>query len=80
MRTIYYYFLNFSKDFFNFPYDLRGGEPRLGAASVMEYMMPWNLVVVQSLSHAQLCGPMDYSTLVSPVLHCLPEFSQTHVH
>ena len=27
-----------------------------------------------------LCNPMDYSTPGFPVLHYLPEFSQTHVH
>ena len=27
-----------------------------------------------------LCDPMDCSTLGSPVLHCLLEFAQTHVH
>ena len=27
-----------------------------------------------------LCNPMDGSTPGFPVLHCLPEFAQTHVH
>ena len=27
-----------------------------------------------------LCDPMDYSTPGFPVLHCLPEFAQIHVH
>ena len=27
-----------------------------------------------------LCDPMDCSMPGFPVLHCLPEFSQTHVH
>ena len=27
-----------------------------------------------------LCDPMDYRTPGFPVLHCLPEFAQTHVH
>ena len=27
-----------------------------------------------------LCDPMDYSTPVLPVLHCLWEFAQTHIH
>ena len=26
------------------------------------------------------CDPMDCSTPGFPVLHCLPEFAQTHVH
>ena len=35
---------------------------------------------VQSLSHIQLCDPMDCSTPGLPVHHQLPEFTQTHVH
>ena len=27
-----------------------------------------------------LCDPMECNTPVFPVLHCLPEFAQTHVH
>ena len=38
------------------------------------------IVVLQSLSHVQLCSPMDCSILGFPVLHYLPEFAQTHVH
>ena len=37
-------------------------------------------VVVQSLSCVRLCDPMDYSMSGFPVLHHLPEFTQTHVH
>ena len=33
-----------------------------------------------SLNHIQLCDPADCSTPGFPVLHCLPEFAQTHVH
>ena len=35
---------------------------------------------VQSLSHVRLWDPMDCSTPGFPVLHCLPAFTQTHVH
>ena len=35
---------------------------------------------VQSLSHVQLCDPMDCSMPGLPVHHQLPEFTQTHVH
>ena len=38
------------------------------------------MIVVQSLSHVQLFDPMDCSMPGFPVLHCLPEFTQTHVH
>ena len=31
-------------------------------------------------SYPTLCDLMGYSTPGSPVLHCLPEFVQTHVH
>ena len=37
-------------------------------------------VVVQSLSHVQLCDPTDCNTPGYPVLHHLSEFAQTHVH
>ena len=36
--------------------------------------------VIQLLSCVRLCNPMDYSTPGFHVIHCLPEFSQTHVH
>ena len=35
---------------------------------------------VQSLSHVQLCDPMDCSTPGFPLLHYLPEFVQVPVH
>ena len=38
------------------------------------------IVAVQSLSRIQLCHPIDCSMLGFPVLHCLPQFVQTHVH
>ena len=38
------------------------------------------VVVVQLLSHVQVCHPMDYSTPGLPILLYLPEFAQTHVH
>ena len=38
------------------------------------------LAPVQSLSHVQLCNPMDCSTPGLPVHHQLPQFTQTHVH
>ena len=31
-------------------------------------------------SYPTLCNPMNCSTPGFPVLHCLPEFAQTHVH
>ena len=37
------------------------------------------IVAVQSLSCIQLCHPIDCSMLGFPVLHCLPQFVQTHV-
>ena len=50
---------------------------------VMFYYMftSWSVfaVVVQLISHVQLCKPMDYSTPGSSVLHYLLEFAQIHV-
>ena len=45
----------------------------------------WALLIrmfnsVQSLSHVQLCNPMDCSMPGLPVHHRLPQFTQTHVH
>ena len=37
------------------------------------------VVIVQLLSHVQLCSPMDCSMPGVPVLHYLLEFAQTHV-
>ena len=37
------------------------------------------VVVVQSLNSC-LCDPMNCSTPCFPVLHYLPELTQTHVH
>ena len=36
--------------------------------------------LVQSLSHARLCDPMDCSTAGFPAHHQLPELAQIHVH
>ena len=36
--------------------------------------------VIQLLCHVQLCDPMDCSMPGFPVLHQLPELTQTHVH
>ena len=38
------------------------------------------IISIQSLSHAQLCVPMDCSKPGLPVHHQLPELTQTHVH
>ena len=35
---------------------------------------------VQLLNPVRLCSPMDCSTQGFPVLHQLPEFTQTHIH
>ena len=37
-------------------------------------------IVVQLLSHAWLCNPMDCNMLGFPVLHHLQELAQTHIH
>ena len=38
------------------------------------------VVVVQLLSHVQLCDPVDCSAPGFPVLHHLLQFAQTYVH
>ena len=38
------------------------------------------VIVLQSLSHVRLCNAMDCSTPGFPVLHHLPDPTQTHVH
>ena len=38
------------------------------------------VVVIQALSHIQLCSPMDCSVPGFPVLHHLLAFAETHVH
>ena len=38
------------------------------------------IVVLYTLSHFQLCNPMDCSIPGFPVLHYLLEFAQNHVH
>ena len=38
------------------------------------------VVVVQSQSCPILCDPMDCRMTDFPVLHCVPEFAQTHIH
>ena len=37
-------------------------------------------ISVQSLSHVQLCDPMDCNTPDFPVYHQFPELAQTHAH
>ena len=37
-------------------------------------------IIYVVLSHVRLCDPMDCSMPGFPVLHCLLEFAQTHVH
>ena len=41
---------------------------------------PLTIVIVQLLSCAQLCDPVDFSTPGLPVICHLPELTQTHIH
>ena len=61
------------KDFLNWFKVVSSLEPRI--------QLTWSDVVsvVQLLSCARLCDPMDCSMPGFPVLHCLLEFAQTHV-
>ena len=44
------------------------------------HILGYFVFVIQSLSHVWLCKPMNSSTPGFPVLHCLVEFAQSHVH
>ena len=46
------------------------------------WKFPWHFPTDMLLSHSlvSICVPMDCSTPGFLVLHCLPEFAQTHVH
>ena len=47
----------------------------------MNYILEGGFVYCSvTWSRPTLCNPMDCSTPGFPVLHCLPEFAQTHVH
>ena len=43
------------------------------------FVIVWSCCCSVTKSCATLCHPMDYSVPGFPVLHCLPEFPQTHV-
>ena len=43
---------------------------------ILHFFLVLLFIVVQLLSHIQLCDPMDCSTPGSSVLHCLMEFAQ----
>ena len=51
---------------------------RASASLHFQVILSSTLVVVHLCP--TLCNPMDYSTPGFPVLHCLPAFTQTHVH
>ena len=57
-----------------------------GKSLCSKHLLTWSLwlfpsvQLVHSLSHVQLCHPMDCSTPGFPVHHQLPELAQTHVH
>ena len=46
----------------------------------MKIMLWKDFVVVALLSQVWLCDPMGCSMPGFPVLHCPPEFAQTHIH
>ena len=50
------------------------------SASHKELMSSWRDLLVQLLSHVQICDTMDCSMQSFLVLHHLPELAQTHVH
>ena len=54
--------------------------PQLSSVTLPDWGHP--LICCCSVAQSCLtpCDPMDCSTPGFPVLHCLPEFAQTHVH
>ena len=64
----------------DFAFFLSKGGLLFSAPWIWAYKISLVDAVVQLLSHVQLCSPLDCSTSGFPVLHCLPEFAQTHVH
>ena len=52
---------------------------RLTSAAFLQKPVTRLPVAVQLLSRVQLCNPTDYSMPCCSVLHCLPEFAQTHI-
>ena len=59
----------------------RGVESLLSPNKYSPFILKMQVVIaVQLLSHVWCCNPMDCSMAGFPVLHYLPEFTQTHVH
>ena len=54
--------------------------PELKHLRNTEVILHHIIVIVHSLSHVQPLQPHGLYTSGSPVLHCLPEFAQIHVH
>ena len=61
------------------PTDLVLGECRQGPVFFVLFCF-FVFVFSAAQSCLTLCDPMDCSTPGFPVLHCLLEFAQTHVH
>ena len=60
---------------------LRDLQQNSNSFKIQKYHLVDNILVVfQSLSHVQLCDPMDCSTPGFLVLHQLPELAQIHVY
>ena len=65
-----------------------GGNEVMNSTDSFHCRMSWTLLINFSMeaccsgtkSDLTICNPMDCSAPGFPVLHCLPEFAQTHVH
>ena len=55
-------------------------EPIIQSEVSQKEKQQYSISSVESLSHVQLCDPMNHSMPGLPVHHHLPEFTQTHVH
>ena len=85
-HAIHYYFITGSVYFFttctDFTRIFNGGNSILWSViyQLIQCLYSFQFTSVQSLSHVQLCDPMNRTTPGLPVHHQLPEFTQTHVH
>ena len=60
-------------------YEKQGSNDTVGNASAVKHSEMLLLLVSRSV-RPTLCDPLDRSAPGLPVVHCLPELAQTHVH
>lgn len=73
-------FFNFSKYFFNFLCDLRGGEPGLRATSVLERVTPSGLGCCSVTESLSICATHGLRQPGFPLSSSVSQSFLTHVH